>query len=98
MSGPRAEHAASEVSVGPHSRALLFGVGPNGLDLPPVESSLGPRSYDHLGAQLEPDRRQRRQRKVGAAGVGARAGPGRAPLAVGGAGDSDLEEWSDDDD
>ena len=61
------EHAASDIAVGPHSKAL-FGIGPAGLDLPPV------------------DTRAR-----------ARVGPGRAPLAVGGEGDSDLDEWSDDD-
>ena len=72
------DHAASDIAVGPHSKAL-FGIGPAGLDLPPVETT-APRD------------------RGGAAGrVGARVGPGRAPLTVGDEGDSDLDEWSDDD-
>lgn len=79
------EHAASDVAVGPHSKAL-FGVGPGGLDLPPVQS----RTIDF--------REGRHQDRDGVVGqIGARVGPGRAPLPTGGTGDSDLEEWSDDD-
>ena len=80
------EHAVSEIAVGPHSKAL-FGIGPDGLDLPPVQSTT-------VGTTKKP---QHQDQDGNAGRVGARVGPGRAPLTVGGAGDSDLDEWSDDD-
>lgn len=81
------EHAASDVAVGPHSKAL-FGIGPGGLDLPPVQSVVA-TTRSQAGPQ--------RQDSASGAQIGARAGPGRGPLTVGGTGDSDLEEWSDED-
>ena len=80
------EHAVSDIAVGPHSKAL-FGIGPDGLDLPPVQST--------IGTTTKPQQRQDQDGNAGQ--VGTRVGPGRAPLPVGGAGDSDLDEWSDDD-